>query len=236
MNKYITLAASAAVAFSAGAASAATTLYDFQVTQFDEQAVEDGTDISGIASVTAPASVLVAGFGFDGTDVLAGAGEFAYLDGDSNTKPGGLGVCSDFGVDNRFPTSAPGQACIPSSDDNIDEDEALAVSFGADAIFGEIFLRDGGHNALNGTFKYALGQGENFQVGTAVNGIFDFGDTVVGNGILWLAVDDKGIYLSKAYVDGGGNNNVPPSVPLPAGGLLLATGLAGLGIARRRRK
>ncbi|MBE9476542.1 MAG: VPLPA-CTERM sorting domain-containing protein [Proteobacteria bacterium] len=33
-----------------------------------------------------------------------------------------------------------------------------------------------------------------------------------------------------------GENNEPPPIPLPAGGLLLLTGLAGLGAASRRRK
>lgn len=222
----------AAALLSAGVASAA--VYNFEVPQAQERGVADGAVFDAGGGI-----VQVAGFNYDNaTNKITGNGNFAYFDGPGSNPKGGLGVCSTLGTIGNKPNQ-----CIPNSDDNIVEGEALGVNFGDGILTSVTFLGtplvNGGnsHDILaNGNFKFSL-DGVTFLDGTTdANGVWNTGGIGVSNltGI-FFAANDFELYLHQAIYDGGPPDRGPTPAPIPAAGLMLLTALGGLGFARRRR-
>ena len=160
---------------------------------------------------------------------------YAYLDGYSGGKPGGLGVCAS----TRGPTSDA--QCDPSSDDN------AGLSFGSNLLeyvtltFSEsvgltgLILRGDNHSVLGSGNKIGISQGTfdgtlmNFQVGTT--NLFNLGASNI-----WTFAKISGgsnFYLDTVSVEA--RQQMQP-IPIPASGLLLFGALGAMGVAARRRR
>jgi hypothetical protein len=216
----------AAIALS-GAAHAAT--MNFQDTDVTESGVADGTVVTSITG----AKAAVYGYTFGGGTITGSAGAFAYLDAPSGSKPGGLGTCNVLGT-----LGGVADQCNPTSDDNIEFDEAVGINFseggGKAVIVDSVFLRgttqgatSGTHNVLSsGTFLWSTDGVTFTQAMTDANGIWNTGGLKLGFGELFFATDANEIYVSSI--------DFTP-VPVPAAGLMLLTALGGMGVMRRRR-
>jgi hypothetical protein len=213
-----------------GATAASATVIDFTNTSVTEAGVPDGTNVSGVG---------VAGYGFNGTSVVKNS-YVAYFDGPTGSAsvPGGLGVCKVLS----------GTQCAPNSDDNLAAGEAVGLAFGTGTL-NSISFRGaangvGGsatHNVLadGSTFLWSLDGGTFTQGTVGAGGVWNNGGMGIDTSArgIFFATDAFEIYIASADFTGpGGNNNQPNPVPLPAGGLLLLTALAGLGAARKRAK
>lgn len=112
-----------------------------------------------------------------------------------------------------------------TSDDNITENEVLSVTFSKVVAITDILFRNAIHGLANGTLvidgsEQQIAAGKLSETALAALGkasTFTFG---------YGGTNPTQIYLTSAAVS---------PVPLPAGVVLLLTGLAGLGAMRRRR-
>ena len=145
------------------------------------------------------------GLTVDGVTVTGSPG--TYADGYSGGRPAGLGWCVG--------------ACAGSALDNIGPgDPAVELTFSEKVRLTGFEFRDGDHYLLNG--KVAV-NGATYSV---LNGLIDgwkpdAADTTHSFGY----VDGDPIYLRAATV---------AAVPLPAGLALMLTGIAALGLVRRK--
>jgi len=232
MNKfrktgYITAAAIAGV-LSASAASA--TVYDFDpVAGVTEMGVADGTVVNagglvGVAGITISS-------GDAATATFVSKTGSAYFDAGGGGA--GLGVCQVLDASDQ---------CDPSNDDNVQLGEAVGLNFGT-GVLNSLTFSDEGHIPFTTavSFLYSLNGASSFiEDSTDASGVWapvglNLADTVG----IWIGFGGKlqdQFYIAAANYEGTDPNGGPDPVPLPAGGLLLLTALAGLGAARKRAK
>jgi len=208
---------------------------------------------AGEQAVTGPLTIDGVTFNAGGSNAgAAGAqpnngvtfGPFAYLDGGG----AGMGVCQWLNS---------GGDCAPASDDNVtgaDPLEILSLSFDETVRIDALYFRDDGHNAnfgatagpaisvqVNGggyNTKYletggvALSLGATLYNDLAQTDLFSPIILLAGQ-VLDLKWNNQQFYLAGFEIEKLGN--IEP-VPLPAGIILLLSGLAGLGASSRFRK
>jgi len=190
--------------------------------------------IGGAGDPHVPLATRLEGFLGTAGDPLAALdpGPFAYLD----RNEAGAGVCKVLS----------GSQCSPGSDDNLTEGEVLAVSFDTDVEVNALSFR--GENHPNDpdfdpgeVFALSFDDGATWKLGedliNAKNGVYtasDPGDPgfnrlSAGTRML-LAYRNEQFYLSAMEV-----TEVVGAVPLPAGLVLMVTGLGALiGVGARR--
>jgi len=145
-------------------------------------------------------------------------------------------VCHSGWIGSVSGCSSKQPGAVPS-DDNVTFGETLTLIFDKAVFITEMVLRDAKHYMLDGDVMI------NGTVYSAVNGLINLWTLKSDNGGLvsefvfdyvGSAADGNQFYISSLTVNDDPNDN-PPPVPLPAGGLLLLGGLAGLGALKRRR-
>lgn len=227
-----------AATLSAGGASAA--VLDFLAAATNnERAFHDGTTVT-----------------IDGLDVTLSAGlqsnygadpavtddAYAYYDhGDA-----GLGVCrnvSDFTVSSTGKANrcdkVSGDPTSGAGDDNVTVSEYVTLAFDTLQNLSSFTFRNSNHNPITSTTETllvglnggALTQYTFAALGGAFPSFFDVSEITLAydNG----ASTANQFYLSSVTAEEDPNLN---EVPLPAGLPLMLAGLAGLGVASRRRK
>lgn len=225
MKIFATFVAAAAVSMTAGFASAAT--FDFEAladSSIGEGSWESRGDFSdaGIGDFDdATDRFTVDGIWVEavGTDNFAQGNDadyHAYLDAGN----AGLGVCK---------VTTVAHQCTPGDDDNLSSNEALILNFSTVVQLTDIFLR---------TFDHSIYAGAPIWIRNMDTGLSAYrlpGDelTSLGSSTSWLFETnfqspdlEDWFYISSLSVS---------QVPLPAGALLLLTGLGGLAVARRRK-
>jgi hypothetical protein len=147
-----------------------------------------------------------------GTNSSQGVSAHAFFDSDN----AGLGVCSS-GI------CVSGSA--GASDDNLNRAvEALIFDFDQVVRVTGLTIRDADHNLADGEFEF---HGQTFGI---IDGVVDPGA---------LALLSPAASFTMRFIDGGPQIYVSDvtvsAIPLPAGLMLLVSGLAALGIVRSRR-
>ncbi len=222
--------------FAPGAAIAATASFDFAA-MADAYAGSNGGKEGSWDQVTG-GTATDNGITLKATGSYLGSDAHAFLDSTFGGRPAGLGVCSSgfwpSGI--SYCSSVPGGGA--PGDDNVTFGETLTLIFDKAVFISEMVLRDAKHYLLDGDVMI------NGTVYSAVNGLINLWTLKSDNGGLVTefvfdyvgsAADGNQFYISSLTVNDDPNDN-PPPVPLPAGGLLLLGGLAGLGALKRRRK
>ena len=226
----------AAGLLSTGAASAATASWDFgTLANGNEQGYVEyvAPTINGIA-LSAFGTTRVTSTGDVVSDPVPA---FAYMDGYSSGKPGGLGVCK---------VLTAGDQCSPSNDDNLSVGEILRLEFSTLVRIDAMTLRDGDHNPLgdnDGLEEFKVSSVSDAVIAanaSATNGVADLsglGANRVGT-TFWIQTrilpDLVGSELEfdKIYLE----TLTVTAVPVPAAAWLFGSGLMGLaGVARKRR-
>jgi hypothetical protein len=147
-----------------------------------------------------------------GTNSSQGVSAHAFFDSDN----AGLGVCSS-GI------CVSGSA--GASDDNLNRAvEALIFDFDQVVRVTGLTIRDADHNLADGEFEF---HGQTFGI---IDGVVDPGA---------LALLSPAASFTMRFIDGGPQIYVSDvtvsAIPLPAGLMLLVSGLAALGVVRSRR-
>ncbi len=157
----------------------------------------------------------------------------AFFDSSDASGSAGLGVCHSgwIGSVSGCSSNQPG---ANTSDDNITVGETLTLLFNTGVFFTDILFKNASHGLFNGSLVI------NGNVYSIAAGLLAAPGTLGHNATFTFAYDpasspDSEVYISKIAVDTNPDNN-PTPVPLPAGGLLLLGGLAGLGALKRKRK
>jgi len=154
--------------------------------------------------------------------------QWAYLDWGN----AGLGVCRDLtnpALGNTAASGSSANRCAPSSDDNVTLSESLVFFFDQDVIVNNLWFNNNHDGGFDATDKITIDGSEyNAMTGYTgdANGIGSF--SVAANTAFSVAYFNEEFYISGIEV-----NRV--SVPEPGTLALLGLGLAGLGLARRRK-
>lgn len=209
------LLASLALTISTGMASAAVYNVDFA----------NEADTNGERGVASGTAVTI-----DDVDMnlLSNSGSSPYLDASSGGKEGGLGACKVLDSNDQ---------CSPSSDDNAGPGEAVGIQFADDTFIVNATLRDGDHNLLDQdeTVLISFNGGVNYdEYEIGASGVVSINEAVVaGSSIVFTygGANPSMFYISQMLVEQDDEDPVTP-VPLPAGLVLLLTGLGGFGALR----
>jgi hypothetical protein len=145
---------------------------------------------------------------------ISGDPAHAFFDSDD----AGLGVCSSVSCK----TGVPG---ANTADDNLNRaEEALILDFTQVVKVTGMTIRNASHDLANGSFEF---YGQSFDI---VNGIVDAGALALlspaASFTMRFIANGPEIYVSDVTVS---------AIPLPAGLVLLVSGLASLGLVRSRR-
>jgi len=145
---------------------------------------------------------------------ISGSPAHAFIDAGN----AGLGVCSSVSCVSGVPGANTG-------DDNLNRaEEALIFDFDQIVRVTGLTIRNADHDPANGSFEF---KGQTFSV---VNGIVDVGALALLSPAASFAMryitDGPEIYVSDITVT---------AIPLPAGLMLLVSGLGALGLVRSRR-
>jgi hypothetical protein len=151
-----------------------------------------------------------------GTNISPGVTAHAFID----SHNAGLGVCSSASCVTG--STVPG---TDTSDDNLNRaEEALVFDFTQVVKVTGLTIREASHNLANGTFQF------NGQPFTIANGVVSAGA---------LAFLSPSATFTMNFITGGTEIYVSDvtvsAIPLPAGFMLLVSGLAALGVVRSRR-
>lgn len=144
----------------------------------------------------------------------------AYLDASGGAGPAGLGVCG----------TLSGNDCVPSSDDNVSDDEFLSIVFtnGPFSLSGFSFTTTD-HQPVNpaATLLIALNDGDFAP--------YTFAQAIAAAFVNIFQIDFKfgGGNPAEFYISGF---DASSAVPLPGALPLLISGFAGLGFAARRKR
>ena len=152
----------------------------------------------------------------------AGPDNVGYLDGLSNNKPAGLGVCADINA---------GLQCTPSSDDNITSGEAVKLAFSEEVDLSGLTFRDADHNDITTSSNTLLI--DIFDGNGPMSFAFAVASATTFTGLTMIEFGFGGTSADQFYLNGVATVN---EVPLPAPVLLLMAGLAGLGVVSRKKR
>ena len=230
MNKF--LATSAAIALSIGAAQAASVTFDLQGSGGSYSSLPSSVSLTDAATgltMTADAKAFRQ-LHRSGSTILASSD---IVDAKLGQYAGGAGVYNSAADSSH---TVDGYGWKDFIELSFDQDVSISsLTFGYfDHYDGFSVLTD-----VNGDGQIGAGDtiGARMDIpnsGSVFGSVDLLAGDVLGVGAFWKIDSWK---LKSVTVNFEDNTNVqPPAVPLPAGGVLLLTGLAGLAVARGRKK